>query len=68
MKKVSISTNTLNRMRFGLTIFHTAEEAQERINECGIFAEGLQVAEAYEMGDVNKRIEYNVFRGYVING
>lgn len=67
MKKVSISTNTLNRMVFGQHIFHTTEEAKEIINECDTFGEGAQVVEAYEMGDVNKRIEYKVFRGYVVN-
>lgn len=66
MKKVSISVNTLNKMKFGTNIFNTPEEAQEYLNECGKYAEGAEVAEAYEMGGINKRIEYNVFRGYVI--
>ena len=67
MKKVSISVNTLNKMKFGVNIFYTAKEAQEYLNDCGECGEGAQIAEAYEMGGINKRIEYNVFRGYVIN-
>lgn len=66
MKKVSISVNTLDRMKRAAQLFSTLEGAQRKCDVVNRFGVQFEVCEAYEMGDINQRIEYTVFRGYFI--
>ena len=67
MKEVSISKKTLAGLEILGRLYKTAKEAQDVIDKYDFAKDGAQVAKAYEMSDGNKRLEYKVFRGYVIN-
>lgn len=67
MKKISISVNTLNRMERSGLLFSTAEDAQKRCDHANNLGNNFEVCEAYEMGNVYKRIEHKVFRGYFLH-
>ena len=67
MKEVSISKRTLAGMEIAGTIYKTAKEVQDIIDKYDFASDGAEVAKAYEMSEGNKRLEYKVFRGYVIN-
>lgn len=67
MKKISISVNTLNRMERNGSLFSALEDAQKRCDYSNGLGNSFEVCEAYEMGDIYKRIEYKVFRGYFLH-
>lgn len=67
MKKISISVNTLNRMTRSGLLYKTLEEALEKCKQVNDLGNSFEVCEAYEMGNVYKRIEYKVFRGYFLH-
>lgn len=66
MKKISISVNTLNAMERAGQLFSTAADAQKKCDDDNRFGTQFEVAAAYEMGGIYKRIEYKVFRGYFL--
>lgn len=68
MKEVSVSKRTLDGMEKAGTLYKTAKDAQSVIDKYDFARDGAQVAKAYEMSAGNKRLEYKVFRGFVING
>ena len=70
MKEISVSVNTINEAEKNGTLYRTVSEALESLKYGGkmMFSDDeYEVCKVYEMGDINRRFEYNAFRGYFVS-
>lgn len=70
MKEISVSVNTINEAEKNGTLYRTVSEALESLKYGGkmmLSDDEYEVCKVYEMGDINRRFEYNAFRGYFVS-